>query len=200
MLYLGLWQQLEVSFSLGESIKYPGRTAASGVELTEKGFEEAQELLLNGKPAPIKHTGTVEAYFPMYTNGRVISNVDGNTYLFKLDDIVDPWLKAFFRNINDRSIENQEIVFEAVGKKALNVCWHEPPEFYRETCEEFVTDEDRELWQKFLASQETAGQKPELPAEDPYKTYRYVALPEVKSAPVNEKTAPLAWRKDLPCE
>ncbi len=200
MLYLDLWQQLEVSFSLGESLKYPGRTAASGVELTEKGYEEAQELLRNGKPAPIKHTGVVEAYFPLYANGRVVSNVDGNTYLFKLDDIVDPWLKAFFRNINDRSIENQEISFESAGKKALNVCWHEPPEFYRETCEEFVTDEDRELWQKFLTSQETADQKPELPAEDPYKIYRYVALPEVKSSPANEKVAPLAWRKDLPCE
>ena len=200
MLYLDLWQQLEVSFSLGESLKYPGRTAASGVELTEKGFEEAQELLLNGKPAPIKHTGTVEAFFPMYMNGRVISNVDGNTYLFKLDDIADPWLKAFFRNINDRSIENQEISFEAAGKKALNVCWNEPPDFYRETCDEFVTDEEREQWQKFLSAQETAGQKPELPAEDPYKAYRYVALPEVKSSIVNEKPAPLAWRKDLPCE
>lgn len=200
MLYLDLWQQLEVSFSLGESIKYPGRTAASGVELTEKGYEEAQELLRTGKPAPIKHTGVVEAYFPAYTNGRVVSNVDGNTYLFKLDDIIDPWLKAFFRNINDRSIENQEISFEAAGKKALNVCWEEPPEFYRESCEEFVTDEDRELWQKYLSAQENANHKPELPAEDPYKVYRYVALPEMKSSHVGEKPAPLAWRKDLPCE
>ena len=200
MLYLDLWNQLEVSFSLGESLKYPGRTAASGVELTEKGFDEAQQLLQNGKPAPVKHTGVVEAFFPLYMNGRVVSNVDGNTYLFKLDDIVDPWLKAFFRNLNDRSIENQEISFEASGKKALNVCWNNPPQFYRETCEEFVTDEDRERWQKFLDTRDNATQKPELPDEDPYKTYRYVALPEVKTAPVYEKPAPLAWRKDLPCE
>ena len=200
MLYLDLWNQLEVSFSLGESLKYPGRTAASGVELTERGYEEAQQLLIDGKPAPVKHTGIVEAFFPMYMNGRVTSNVDSNTYLFKLDDIADPWLKAFFRNLNDRTIDNQEVTFEASGKKALNVCWNEPPQFYRETCDEFVTDEEREQWQKFLSAQEAAGQKPELPAEDPYKAYRYVALPEVKSTPAYEKPAPFAWRKDLPCE
>ena len=200
MLYLDLWQQLEVSFSLGESLKYPGRTAASGVELTERGYEEAQELLQTGKPAPVKHTGVVEAFFPMYMNGRVVSNEDGNTYLFKLDDIADPWLKAFFRNLNDRSIENQDVTFEASGKKALNVCWNNAPQFYRDTCDEFVTDIERDQWQRFLSAQETVGQKPELPAEDPYKAYRYVALPEVKSSPAYEKPAPLAWRKDLPRE
>lgn len=200
MLFLNLWEQLEVSFSLGESLKYPGRTAASGVELTEKGYDEAQQLLQNGKPAPVKHTGVVEAFFPVYMNGRVVSNTDGNTYLFKLDDIADPWLKAFFRNLNDRNIENQEVSFEASGKKALNLCWNNPTQFYRDNCEEFVTEEDRTQWEKFLAAKETEGQKPELPAEDPYKAYRYVALPEVKSASVNEKSAPLAWRKDLPCE
>lgn len=201
MLYLNLWNQLEVSFSLGESLKYPGRTAASGVELTERGYDEAQEILQNGKPAPDKHIGVVEAFFPVYMNGRVVSNEDGNTYLFKLDDIADPWLKAFFRNINDRTIENQEVVFEpSANKKALNVCWHEPPQFYHDTCDEFVTDEERDAWQKFLTAQETANQKPELPAEDPYKAYRYVALPEVKASNTVDKPSPLAWRKDLPRE
>ena len=200
ILSLDLWEQLEVSFSLGESLKYPGRIAASGIELTENGIAEAQKLLTTGKPVAPKHTGVVEAFFMSYMNGRIRSNEDGNVYLFKLDDIADPWLKAFYRQTSNPVTENQEVTFETAGRKAVNVCWLNEEPFFHEESDRFVTDEERIQWQKFLTAQNLAQQKPELPLEDPYRNYRYLALPEMKSSPTYDKPAPLCWRKDLPKE
>ena len=200
ILSLDLWDQLEVSFSLGESLKYPGRIAASGIELTEDGIATAQKLLATGKPVAPKHTGLVEAFFTNYMNGRIRSNEDGNTYLFKLENIADPWLKAFYRQLNDPVTDNQEVTFEPSGNRALNVCWLNEDSYHHEDCDRFVTDDERDAWQKFLNAQELAQRKPELPFEDPYRNYRYLALPEMKSSPSYDKPAPLVWRKDLPKE
>ena len=192
MLFAGLWNQLEVSFRLGESGNPAHPSAASHIELTDLGYEEAKRRLEDGQTSDKTYNGFVEVFYAYpYMNGRIQSEDDGTQYKFILDSIIDPWLKAYYENINDFSSQYQEVTFEIFGKdKATNVCWRNPPKDYHETYDGYVSDEDFYKWNAFLNSQHNKDKKISLPKEDPYQGFYYVALPELKEKSKISKPQP----------
>ena len=192
MLFAGLWNQLEVSFRLGESSNPAHQSAASHIELTDLGYEEAKRRLEDGETSEKTYNGFVEVFYAYpYMNGRIQSEEDGKQYKFILDSIIDPWLKAYYANINDFSSQYQEVTFEILGKdKATNICWRNQSEDYHELYDGYVTDEDLFKWNAFLNSQHSKDKKILLPKEDPYQGFYYVALPELKEKNKSNKPQP----------
>ena len=194
MLYAGLWNQLEVTFRLGESPKSTYESAASHIELSEEGFEEAKRRLLEGEPSELIYDGFVETFYSSYQTGWIRS-VDGdNQYKFSIDDIVDPWLKAYYQNKNELSSIYQDVTFEIFNKeKIINICWRNFSPENHETYDEYVNDEDRKQWKNFLQARQESMKKIILPENDPYRSFYYSSLPEWKSKKQFVKPSALTW-------
>ena len=198
MLYAGLWNQLEVSFRLGESSNRNHQSAASHIELTDSGYEEALRRLEDGQTSEKTYNGFVEIFYGQpYMNGRIHSEEDGEQYKFIVESIIDPWLKAYYENINDYSSQYQEVTFEIFGKdKAVNICWRNPPEQYRELYAEYISDDDLYRWNEYMNAKDNKGKRIFLPSEDPYQTYYYVALPDWVDDELPTKPQPFNWKND----
>lgn len=202
VLAVGLWRNLEVSFTLGERLNQSGQVAASGIELTDNGYNEVERRLQGKSNFANRQSGKVEAYFPLYNKGKIRSAEDRNIYYFKLEDIADPWLKAFYKNLESNYVyENQYVTFEVLGKNtAINICLKDANEFDKNSYNNYVTLEERQNWEIFLAELNKRSKQITLPEEDPYQNIKYIALQELKTPSKALKPSPLRWSKDSICE
>ncbi len=201
MLFAGLGEQLEVSFVLGARFNQPEKASASGIELTDEGYKEARRRIFGDSFSANRHSGIVDMYYPSHVNGRIISDEDGKIYYFKLWDVLDPWLKAFYEKGSFYSSKGQRVTFEISGKDARKVCLdEESAQQYRETYNGFVTAEEREAWENFLAEKNNSSAQIILPPNDPYEYITYRPLPELKNFPRQFKPAPLIRFKNNSAE
>ncbi|MBQ3077469.1 MAG: hypothetical protein IJC43_06405 [Clostridia bacterium] len=189
LLELGLWDQLEVSFKLGESVTQVGNSAATSLELTEKGAAEALARIESARPYGARQEGFVEVYFPYYRNGRI--QTPENKYNFKLSAVTDPWLRAYYANTF--SPKEQDVTFDAAGRNAFNVCWKEPDEAIRASVESYVSEAEKEAFARFLEGLNAPGDKVKLPEEDPFASFRYTDLPAWRPKGKNVRQGALAW-------
>lgn len=171
MLSLGMWNGLEVVFRLGKSQTQGGSTAATAIELTPKGFDEAVSRIEKATQTGTTQKGFIEVFYQYYMTGRIQSG--GQKYNFKITSIVDPWLKAYYEN--GFSISEQDVTFEINGKYAVNICWLNPREDDRIAFANMIKDEDIKRWEEYL-SRKDKREKIELPNADPYAIYSYVGL------------------------
>lgn len=189
MLSLGLWNQLEVSFRLGESGKKLGQSAATAIELTDRGYQESQQRIEKAAETKQVQKGFVEVFFPEYLSGRIQSN--GKNYNFKLDAVADPWLRAYYRE--SFSTKEQDVYFEIVDKKAVNIYWRNFSEDERSEFDDIVTENEKSDWSNFLTKKTEDSDEFSLPERDPYENYHYVSLAEWTSDDRNENAHPLTW-------
>lgn len=188
-----LWQQLEVRFELGESSVIPGASAAHRIELTEKGYAEAQMRIARGKKYVERKYGSVEVFWNNYENGRIISN--GTKYKFNLNGIIDPWMKAYYRSCSFPTF--LRVTFEVAGDRAVNICCVEDIPADRSSYASYVTQVDIEAWERFQ-SKENAKSKPiVLPEKDPYDDFPYTELGEWIPKEKNTRGNPLSWSKRI---
>lgn len=189
MLALNLWNQLEVSFTLGKSMSNPEISAASGIELTAEGIAEAKRRLDSGDSFS---TGFIEAFFPQHLDGRIICNEDGQIYKFNTSDMIDPWLRAYYERGVVR--ENKAVIFKISGlERATEIRWKDQTQEDRETYADFVDEYSVRVWERFLAEQNSAKKKIQLPAEDPYHMQYYCSLQEWTGGDADSKPLPLTW-------
>ena len=180
-LFFGIWNNLEVKYNLGES-NINGLPAAYSVELTESGYEEAKKRLVDAKD-PGKHEGTVEEFLTNSLTGRIQS--DGKNYKFSIDSVIDPFLKAYYKNCF--SVSKQNVSFKANGYCASDVRWLEPAKEDFEAYSDSVRNDEKEKWESFLREN---NDSPDI-GNDPYWQYAYRGLPELK----NVKAPPFSWGK-----
>ena len=186
-LFFGIWNNLEVKYNLGES-NINGLPAAYSVELTDQGYEEAQKRLADTKNLG-KHEGTVEEFLTNELTGWIKS--EGKTYKFRIDSIIDPFLKAYYKNCF--FVSKQKVSFRTNGHYASDVRWFEPAKEDFEAYSDSVGKDEKEKWESFLREN---SDSPNMDTEnDPYLQYAYRGLPELK----NVKTPPFSWGKsDFP--
>lgn len=171
MLSLGMWNGLEVVFRLGKSQTQGGSTAATAIELTSKGFDDAVSRIEKAAQTGITQKGFIEVFYEYYMTGRIQSG--GKKYNFKIASIVDPWLKAYYEN--GFSFSEQDVTFEINGKNAVNICWFNPEEDDRVAFANMIKEEDMKRWEEYL-SRKDKQEKIELPETDPYAIYSYTDL------------------------
>lgn len=194
MLYAGLWNQLEVSFLLGVSRNRPNQSAASHIELTEAGAEEAQRRLSDGEYSGAQGKGFIESFYINNMRGRIQSEEDSKaTYYFFLDGVIDPWFAACLRR--EQLLHYPDVTFEVIGTgQAINICSVELESKYREMYDEYVTADDRQRWEEFLATQAERKKQIELPVEDPYGNYDYAPLVEWRDRRRPSKPQSFRWQ------
>jgi len=188
MLSAGYWDGLEVYFSLGKSPTQTGSTAATAIELTEKGYVEALNRIATANKVVEPQKGFVEEYFPEHMVGRIQSS--GKKYNFKLNAIVDPWLRAYYEQ--SFSPREQDVTFEAHGKNARNICWLNPDEDERQLFAGSLSSVDQEKWETFL-SKGNSRIEITLSETDPYMSYSYRDLPEIESSFNEDAGALFTW-------
>lgn len=184
----GFGKGLEVRYTLGRSPRNPNESVAANITLTEKGLLQAKKLLESGTLNTAKRKGFIDSYKVGHEVGIIMSA--GVRYNFRLNDIVDPYLKAYYREAF--SPKEQDVTFEIAGKRAINICWNTPPKKDLETYSGTVTEQQKEEWQAFLDEQ-TNSQKPiELFEGDPFIGHPFSILE--KWIPLTqEKSKPLTW-------
>lgn len=187
MLSLGMWNGLEVVFRLGKSQTQGGSTAATAIELTAKGFDDAVSRIEKATQAGVTQTGFIEVYYDYYMTGRIQSS--GKKYNFKTASIIDPWLKAYFEN--GFSFSEQDVTFEVNGKNAVNICWLNPKEDDRVAFENMIKPEDMKRWEEYL-SRKDKREKIELPETDPYAIFLYTDL-DALDGKVTGDSFSLSW-------
>lgn len=187
MLYLGLGNGLEVVFRLGKSPTSGGNTAATAIELTSKGYNEALSKIDQANKPSEKLKGFIEDYHSYYNIGKISSN--GKTYSFKFDDIIDPWLKAYS---GGRSPREQDVTFELSGRYAFNICWLNPDKEDRELFADSITSTDMERWESYLSKQNEVNIIV-LPDSDPFSSFQYRDLPDIDDASALLSGALLTW-------
>lgn len=198
LLASGLWQQLEVSFRLGmgNSTTHPGAPAATDIQLTENGYQEALRKVEAAETTGLRQKGFVEVFFPYFQNGRIQAN--GRKYNFKVSDIVDPWLKAYYTNCYVP--KEQDVNFEIFGNNAVNICWRNPSTEDREEFSDTISRAAIDKWNQYLATTSQASVKFTIPKEDPYVAYTYLGLPEWEPKVEEGETRPLTWGGKSPIE
>ena len=187
MLSLGMWNGLEVVFRLGKSHTQGGSTAATAIELTSKGFDDAVSRIEKATQTGITQKGFIEVFYEYYMTGRIQSG--GKKYNFKIASIVDPWLKAYYEN--GFSVSEQDVTFEIAGKNAVNICWLNPREDDRIVFANMIKDEDMKRWEEYL-SRKDKREKIELPNTDPYAIYSYTDL-DALDAKTSADSFALLW-------
>lgn len=187
MLSLGLWNDLEVVYRLGKSQTHGGKTAASAIELTQKGYDDALLRIENTAQNVKVQSGFVEEFYPEFLTGRI--QAKGKKYYFKLDSIIDPWLKAYYEN--GWSYREQDVSFEVNGKNAYNICWLNPDEADRAAFAGMIKPDDMGRWDVY-STKMNSTEKFELPDYDPYSSYHYHDLPELGEEE-KQTIAVLSW-------
>lgn len=194
LLAAGLWDQLEVSFDLGESITRPGDSAANAIELTEEGYGEALSRLQSPQHSKKKRKGYIDSFNPYYQKGWIISGND--KYGFRISNIVDPWLKAYYSQCF--SPKEQDVTFELEGKNAVNICWENPRSTDREAYASSVSEAEIYSWNIFKSTQNIEGQTIAIPDEDPYLRLPYVDLPAWVPSTAPRSHVALTWGGKAP--
>ena len=188
LLSLGVWANLEIEFQLGKSQTKVSDTAATAIELSEKGLLDAQEIIKQGKPSLITKRGFVERFFPAYLNGRIQSC--GKSYKFKTSSIIDPWLKAYYEE--GFTPKEQDVTFEANGDTAVNICWLNPSDKERDSFDIYVDSESIDKWESYISNQNKTNSIV-LPESDPYQNYKYYDLPDIENDYASLHTPLLTW-------
>ena len=194
LLAAGLWDQLEVSFDLGESITRPGNSAANAIELTEEGYDEALSRLQSPQQSSKKRRGYIDSFSPYYQKGWIISGND--KYGFRISNIADPWLKAYYSQCF--SPKEQDVTFDLEGKNAVNICWENPQSADREAYASSVSEAEICSWEKFISTQDIEGQTIVIPDEDPYLRLPYVDLPAWVPSTAPHSHVALTWGGKAP--
>lgn len=168
LLALGMAEQLEVSFCLGENARHDHRSSASSVDLTPKGYSQALRRIEGDGGEKQQKTGFVEQFDANQQSGVIQS--DGRRYRFKTEEVTDPYLRAYYRY--NYAHREQDVVFEIRGKNSpCRICWRNPAEDDYEAAADEVSPEEAEQWEAYL---KTPPQEPEeiaLPEADPYQSY-----------------------------
>lgn len=188
LLAAGLWNQLEVSFVLGESKTRPGHSAATAIELTDSGYREAKNRIVSPGQTTKRHKGVVDVFYPDYQNGKIISGKE--QYRFKLDSVIDPWLKDFYAG-SFISRSGQSVTFEVHGRDAVNVCLSDSET--REDYASTVSESDLSAWNSFLLRQNVDEHHIVIPEDDPYALLPYTDLPDWIPSTAVRKDVPLTW-------
>lgn len=198
LLATGLFHHLEVSFrrGTGTSSTRPGSPAATDIELTDLGYQEALRKINAAKTTGLRQNGFVEVFFPYFQNGRIQAN--GIKYNFRVSGIVDPWLKAYYTNCY--APKEQDVSFEILGNNAVNICWRTPSPEDHEEFSDKVSPAAINKWNQYLSATSQAPVKFSLPEEDPYMAYAYYSLPKLETKVEEEETRPLTWGGKSPIE
>lgn len=194
LLAANFWNQLEVRFYLGQSPIYADRSAACGIELTEKGYEDALDRLMTVNISGKTVDGFVEVFFCEHMYGRI--QADGRTYKFGIDDIVDPWLRAYYKGCFEP--KEQDVRFKISGNRAINICWKDPSLEDREMFINLITENEQKEWEDFLERTEQSTIDISLPEEDPYKKFEYSDLAEWIPEDRNRRNTALTWGGKIP--
>ena len=192
MLALGLWNQLEVSYYLGQSPIQAGKSAATQIELTDRGYQDALARIEKRESMGAIFSGVIEAYYPLYGNGSIKS--DDGTYYFKLEKIVDPRLKSYYENNN--VFEDQKVYFLLEGRNAVEICWRDPSEEMVRLYSGYLPQKVKNQWEEDRKKLEELAKKKIsiLPEEDPYASYPYINLEDwIPEAATVKRQEPLTW-------
>ena len=190
VLALGVAKGLEVRYTLGRSSRDYYEAVANNVSLTEKGLLQAKKLLESGGLDSPVRKGFIDSYKIDREIGIILSA--GARYNFRLNDIVDPYLRVYYQEAFNP--KEQNVTFEIAGKQAYNICWNEPKKKDLEAYAGIVTAQQKEEWQAFLNDQANNRKTMDLPKDDPFSGYQFFTL-EKWTPPMQEKGKPLTWEK-----
>lgn len=196
LLAAGLWKQLEVSFELGESITRPGNSAANAIELTEAGYQEALTRLEMPSQIIKKRKGYIDSFNPYSQKGWIIS--ENVKYGFRINNIADPWLKAYCSQCF--SFKTQNVTFDIEGKNAVNICWDNPLSTDYDAYASTVSEAEIYAWNSFKSTRTAEGQMKNIPDEDPYYRFPYVDLPIWNTGTSSHNYAALTWGGKAPLD
>ena len=185
LLYHELADSIEVRFKLGKSYVRIGSNAAYSVELTDAGYTEGIKRFERFSENLGTHTGFVERYNQSTQTGLI--NYGSRTLVFSLSSIIDPWLRAYYRECFP--IKEQNVSFEISGTNAKNIRWHNPKESERLLYSNSVTDEEIYQWEDYQASSTSQMSINACYASYPYQPLEAIDL-ETESK--QEKTQ-LTW-------
>lgn len=192
-LFCRVWNQLEVSFQLGQSNIYPDRFSASNIELTAVGRAEALRRIARMKSSGRRKEGFVETFCMQSLNGRIQSGK--SRYKFSIDSIDDPFLRAYYRECFSPAPQN--VTFEADGRRAFSIQWKDPLPQDRNAYASCVSGEELHAWKHALEKRN--GGRAIFPLEsDPYIDYPYVTLTEGAQEGPDRKKSPLSWNGRIP--
>lgn len=185
LLFNELADSIEVRFKLGKSYIRIGSNAAYSVELTDVGYAEGIKRLDRFSENLGTHTGFVERYNQSTQNG--IINYGSRTLVFSLSSIIDPWLRAYYRECFP--IKEQNVSFEISGTNAKNIRWHNPKESERLLYSNSVTDEEISQWEDYQASSTS-----QMSINACYASYPYQPLEAIDLEPESkQEKAQLTW-------
>lgn len=185
LLYNDLAERLEVRFKLGKSLVSVGKIAAFSVELTSSGYAEGLKRYESYTGNLGAHIGFVERFNQSTQAGTIVCN--SRIFGFNINDIVDPWLRAYYRECFP--IREQNISFETAGTNAKNVRWHNPLESERQMYSHCITNDEIEQWEEFQKSNSSQNI-----AYESYASFPYQALEPIDSADESKRDQnPLTW-------
>ena len=194
LLYRNQGLQLEVTYRIGESEVKAGQPAATAVQLSDAGYRAASEIARRQSEEGKDLNGFVENFYPDYKRGRVQSG--GKRYHFTLENIRDPWLRAYYAESFDP--QPQDVTFRIRDGKACDICWRNRPEALAETYDSCVTEKERADWEQFRERREVEtfwgfSESENMDSEDPYrdKPYRPLVLWTPAASPAQD--LPLTW-------
>ena len=185
LLYNDLAERLEVRFKLGKSLVSVGKTAAFSVELTSSGYAEGLKRYESYTGNLGAHIGFVERFNQSTQAGTIVCN--SRIFGFNINDIVDPWLRTYYRECFP--IREQNVSFEIAGTNVKNVRWHNPLESERQMYSHCITDDEIEQWEEFQKSNSI-----QTIASESYASFPYQALESIDSADESKRDQnPLTW-------
>ncbi|MCD7856566.1 MAG: hypothetical protein LUG55_01970, partial [Clostridiales bacterium] len=193
LLFAGCGEGLEISYFITASPIRPGSTTLTDIDLTEKGFEQAQKRVGSAAQYGSNKAGYVAFYNQETESGAIQAN--GRRYSFQISSIIDPYLRKFYET-SFVHLEDQHVIFEVKGQIAQNIRWNEKKRSEGDftSVRSSVTDEQAKAWSAFLAGLGDQETTVKLPSEDPYKSYPYTPLEEDAPIPNRSKMAsPLSW-------
>ena len=172
LLASGLGKGLEVSYIWGESWSLANKVAATNIDLTPKGYQNALRLVESGAKIDKYQKGFVEFYDAHREQGMIQSG--GKKYKFRLSGIADPYLKAYYQQAF--STREQDVSFELNGKTAYNICWENPLQSDWEAYAQTVTAGMREAWENFRQNRLEEESGLSLSERDPFEKYPCIEL------------------------
>lgn len=174
LLGMGLGEQLEVTYYYANVYRPRGRSiVAAGIQLTEKGFREAERRFENLENNTSITKGRMISFDKTFQKGVI--NLDGRRIKFRLEKVVDPWLKKYLRD--DVASTEQDVIFSIEKGMAVNICWYKPNLHLRETYSPMISKTEKRNWQNYVTERAKQGRTWTLTYHDPFagQDYRYLS-------------------------
>ncbi len=166
------FEDLEVEFELGFNNK---GIAATNIALSQKGLSLAQKKLTHQE---------LQGFIAHYDNDEQWGYIrkDNSTYPFKPKNIIDPYLRAYFRYSYYEDIDfnvNFEIGQFNEKKIAINISKQEPfTDSEIQHLTDYIFEEDLQKWSEYLKQKESY-----VDIHDPYEQYLFYDLSKTNSSP-----------------